>query len=742
MLPKNNNNNSSFFSNPNLMQSTGDSSAENSDVNFYQPITIHEIIENLKKDRSVDASLYKKENTADIISDRLQSGTSIEALLVKPNVEGTNDALIHQILELVNDQQGLPVIRSVLGTTVVEPGKIRVVVVNGAIRLVGPGRYMNINPRGHWSSTYSIDSDRIEHETLKIVRVPKGYYGLASNNGQPLILGEGVHVRNSRLFNFVELKEINQEHIKHGTIDIMRIPQGKYGMVLENGIPKLLTAGYYVSDSVLFKYCGTVNINEPHIKHSTIQIIRIPKSSIGLIVVGTKPLLLHEGIYTFNDQNISFLGMKDANEQVIIHKPITRFRVKNGEIGLCWWQSKPLFIQDPGVYEVDSIDFVFEQCVPISSKLVALGSSMRIVVYDGEIGITYLKGKLDVLQPNTYIFHDSVLRTFEGYLSTKLNTIPLIEDGSKENFLRCDTKDLVELGIKASCSYRIGDPKLTLTTVGKEPQIIRLIKDQSIATVQAIVRSTALNQVAQSKTVNAGSQSSQSDKDGHPQQPTAPVFFEKIHDEFLSKLHDEFKKCYGIEITNIRIEDIQIMNQELANNISKQAIITAETETKLANLGGQREIDLAAQERSNAISSIKATAEAFKLRTETEAKNNAAILEAETKAMEIKTLAKARAEAMTIEAEAEARAIEIKALAEKKRAEYLSSTEFGKQDALLTKHHDMVVQAMKGIQQIVYLPSDANMGCLPLQMFGLKGGIPTFDSLMKEQPSTPTTIRK
>lgn len=86
------------------MQSTGDSSAENSDVNFYQPITIHEIIENLKKDRSVDASLYKKENTADIISDRLQSGTSIEALLVKPNVEGTNDALIHQILVSIRER--------------------------------------------------------------------------------------------------------------------------------------------------------------------------------------------------------------------------------------------------------------------------------------------------------------------------------------------------------------------------------------------------------------------------------------------------------------------------------------------------------------------------------------------------------------------------------------------------------------------------------------------------------------
>lgn len=114
---------------------------------------------------------------------------------------------------------------------------------------------------------------------------------------------------------------------------------------MENNIPKLLQSGYYVSDSPLFTYCGTVNMNEPHINHSTIQIIRIPKSSIGLLVYNTKPMLLHEGVYTINDQNIQFLGMRDANEQVISHKPITRFRVKNGEIGLAWWRAKPLFVQ-------------------------------------------------------------------------------------------------------------------------------------------------------------------------------------------------------------------------------------------------------------------------------------------------------------------------------------------------------------------------------------------------------------
>ena len=49
-----------------------------------------------------------------------------------------------------------------------------------------------------------------------------------------------------------------------------------------------------------------------------------------------------------------------------------------------------------------------------------------------------------------------------------------------------------------------------------------------------------------------------------------------VHDEFISRLHDNFKKLYGIEIANIRVESFKIMNAELADNISKQAIITAQ----------------------------------------------------------------------------------------------------------------------------------------------------------------------
>ena len=49
--------------------------------------------------------------------------------------------------------------------------------------------------------------------------------------------------------------------------------------------------------------------------------------------------------------------------------------------------------------------------------------------------------------------------------------------------------------------------------------------------------------------------------------PSAPMFFDKVHDEFIAKLHDTFVEKFGIEITNIRIESFKINNKELSGKI-------------------------------------------------------------------------------------------------------------------------------------------------------------------------------
>jgi len=202
-----------------------------------------------------------------------------------------------------------------------------------------------------------------------------------------------------------------------------------------------------------------------------------------------------------------------------------------------------------------------------------------------------------------------------------------------------------------------------------------------------------------------------------------------VHDEFISRLHDNFKKTYGLEIANIRVESFKIMNSELADNISKQAIITAQTENRLANLEGQRQIATAEMERDSAVAMIKAQAASKQLATEVQAKNNAAISDAQSKAQSAKIVAQGEAEALLIKADAESKAIELKALAEKKRAVELGGTPLGSQLAVMAIQADMVTKSMQGVAKIIYLPSNANMSQTPMQLFGMPSmGIPPMDN--------------
>jgi len=478
------------------------------------------------------------------------------------------------------------------------------------------------------------------------------------------------------------------------------------------------------------------------------------KGKIALINNNVKPMLLHEGTHTFTSQVLTFHGVRDVNDPHVVHGTITRFRVRNGEIGLAWEDNKPVFIETPGIFEVDSPTFAFMKCEPASEKQIMLGSRKRIVVYDGEVGISYVNGKLDILQPKAHIF-DAAERVFVNFLSTRQQLTPLTDaapipraeaknkqkEGERESagnngYLRCDTKDFVEIGIKAAVFYRIGDPEKALLTIGDSDAIEKLVKETSIATLQVIVRSTALNQVAQSKNIHAVSsddheqQQQQQHQSQSSNKPSAPLFFDMVHDEFISRLHDNFKKLYGIEIANIRVESFKIMNAELADNISKQAIITAQTENRLANLEGQRQIATAEMERDSAVTMIQAQAKAAQLATEVQARNTAAIADAQSKAQAAKIVASGEAESLLIKAEAEAKAIELKAAAEKKRAQDLGATALGSQLAILAVQSDMVTKSMSGVSKIIYLPSNASLAQTPLQLFGMPSmGIPPLDNI-------------
>jgi flotillin len=151
-------------------------------------------------------------------------------------------------------------------------------------------------------------------------------------------------------------------------------------------------------------------------------------------------------------------------------------------------------------------------------------------------------------------------------------------------------------------------------------------------------------------------------------------------------------------VVTIRIESFKICDVGLADFISKQAVVTAQTQSNLANLQGETEIATATQERDATVQKIAAEAKARVLEMNTQAENTANISKAEAaaKAKQIQTeteataqsnallaKAKAEAEAVKIKAEAEAHAIRAVSDAEYKRAELLAKTTIGSQLALL-----------------------------------------------------------
>ena len=70
--------------------------------------------------------------------------------------------------------------------------------------------------------------------------------------------------------------------------------------------------------------------------------------------------------------------------------------------------------------------------------------------------------------------------------------------------------------------------------------------------------------------------------------------------------------------------------------------------------------------------------------------------------------AMAEGEALRIKAKAEAESIKLKAEAEAERAEMISRTDLGKQEALLSIYSDMVVKSNSGVEKIIYLDPSVN----------------------------------
>jgi len=224
-------------------------------------------------------------------------------------------------------------------------------------------------------------------DTLTIVRVNEGEYGFALEDGKPVTLDAGWHIRNSSQFAYIcSIDKVSgeitkQSELHKSTIDPAQIVK-RFPCIQEAPVPtKALvkrpepTNELVVSTNIVKKSPAVVGTSLPtqpqpplasirtggegtSVHFDSMQEIIIPLGYIGLAFDNQKPIFYHEGIHDVSNQ-VKLTGTVPANFKVFQHGNLIVFQVQPGEIAVGTTNgTSELF--GPGIYVRDMIAERFE----------------------------------------------------------------------------------------------------------------------------------------------------------------------------------------------------------------------------------------------------------------------------------------------------------------------------------------------------------------------------------------------
>ncbi|GEM_PF-4440893 len=303
----------------------------------------------------------------------------------------------------------------------------------------------------------------INHGTITIIRVLPNELGRAKENGNPIILLPGLHIRNSASFEYVD--KLNMRTLKggveHETISIVRVNKNEIGCALLKGEPVLLSPGIHIRNSTAFKFVKMENANNPHIDFQTIHVLQVKSDEIGLAWNDNKAITVPPGIYKLNSNTFTFKEIKKVSEKLINHAPITIVRVDQGELGYAWDNGKAIELE-PGIHRREDPQFIFDRLEPANKEVIKHGNIAHIIVKDGEARAVYHQGKLNILDAGKYDYDDAqTLSIAEQAISLRDIIKPLKE-------IKVVTKDRMPMHVTGQVTYRVSDPIKLVKGIGQD----------------------------------------------------------------------------------------------------------------------------------------------------------------------------------------------------------------------------------------------------------------------------------
>jgi len=395
------------------------------------------------------------------------------------------------------------------------------------------------------------------------------------------------------------------------------------------------------------------------------KMVLVQKGFIAKTWYGDEPIILGQGRHYLLAPTHTLAGIADLkSERMISHGPIHIISVALGQLGIGMdvRTGKPLILTT-GTYYINNNFFRWQDFSDLTKPSTPIGQMQIVRVEKGYVGYGYSgqSGDLKIYQPGLHFIHPP-----DRYVSRVSKMIQITKLPNEIH----ESKDYVQIAVKAAIYYQVADPAKALVTV---QDIHREIKELGIATLQQIIRSSTLVDIAGTTQISYSESKAEM-----PQNEGGSDFYEKIHDRFMLQLHDVILEQWGIDINNIRIESLRIHDKTLAQSIANQAVQVSQLEAQHMMLAKQSEIK-----------KVEANNRAMQQKIAVEAETDVIRQRAEADASAIVSKAKAQREAKILIGEGE--------------AEYSNLVQKTGLGAELAKMQ-IQAEAIKGLNQIAYVP--------------------------------------
>mmetsp|Transcript_37908 Transcript_37908/g.55878 ORF Transcript_37908/g.55878 Transcript_37908/m.55878 type:complete len:656 (+) Transcript_37908:75-2042(+) len=437
---------------------------------------------------------------------------------------------------------------------------------------------------------------KVKYVKLDEVSLARGH------DGNVYVLPHGCHLHGT-LCRKVETRRVTEDVIQMNPVNILRILPGHYGIADNNGEPVILGPGRHFINDALFKWIKPVPFTDPHVRNGTTHIITVPGGSLGLVEVLGVGHILEPGRHIINNNDLIFRGFAKATDENVSILSKHRIMVPVGRIGLAWDGGDALLLNSDQVYYIDNNLFKYVGSVDILDEVIEHGSIKIITVNEGLLGIAFDDGELHVMEPGRHII-DKATFMFSAFLSTGQETLPIRQITSLSS-------DNVGLAFSAAFSIQVVDAKKAVTMLGRDlsGEVTNRHRSQSIETSETPFNTKVFQENIKDRarlnlsiiignnkftdsflsTAHLRGDASATDEDAEEQ---GESFKGLVHDAFMAKFATEMLRDCGVKILDMSIEDIKIVSKELSAALAQAAVKA--TELEMARIDQDVEVTRAA----------------------------------------------------------------------------------------------------------------------------------------------------